>query len=81
MCLHGSAQLSMYDAESANQSVTVEATQYRKRGRCTKCTASTGPEKLQAGFFFYYYLSCEIYTQRNSADELLASHRSARIKF
>ena len=49
MCLHGSAQLSMYDAESANQSVTVEATQYRKRGRCTKCTASTGPEKLQAG--------------------------------
>ena len=39
----------IFRAPDRNQAVSVEATQYRKRCRCTKSTASARPEKLKAG--------------------------------
>ena len=47
MCLHGAAQLGVYDAERTDQAGRIKAAQYRECRRRTKCAAGPGSEKLK----------------------------------
>ena len=79
MCLHGPAQLGVYDAERTDQAGRIKVTQYRECRRRAKRTTSTRSEKLKAARTGDPQMTGDIHTQRNSADELLASHLYTRI--